>query len=367
MKQAHRIAYLLPALGAVLFATGCERPRPDTEQQGYRGTGMVAVSNPRIVAERASLNVVPAPQPALVPVEGTPLARDVYQNIQVLTDLDVAEFTRLMLAITEWVSPEQGCAYCHNEANLADDSKYTKVVARRMIEMNRHVNMEWESHVKQTGVTCYTCHRGQPVPANIWFADPGPRTARGMAGDRAQQNAAAASVKLASLPYDPFTPFLLQDQPIRVESTTALPNDGNPATIKGTEWTYGLMIHMSDGLGVNCTHCHNTQHFSSWNGAPPARVTAWHGIRLVRALNNDYVVPLTGSFPANRLGPTGDVAKINCATCHQNAAKPLNGQSMIGDYPELARIKPPPPPPVIETPTDDTLAGAVAGPAAGAM
>ncbi len=210
MNQAHRIASLLPVLGVIAFASGCERPPPDTEQQGFRGTGMVAVSNPRIVAERASRNVVPVPQPPLVPVEGTPLAKDVYQNIQVLTDLDVAEFTRLMLAITEWVSPEQGCAYCHNEANLADDSKYTKVVSRRMIQMNRDVNMQWESHVKQTGVTCYTCHRGQPVPANIWFADPGPRTARGMAGNRAGQNAASASVRLASLPFDPFTPFLLR-------------------------------------------------------------------------------------------------------------------------------------------------------------
>jgi photosynthetic reaction center cytochrome c subunit len=36
------------------------------------------------------------------------------------------------------------------------------------------------------------------------------------------------------------------------------------------------------------------------------------------------------------LGPTGDVAKANCATCHQGAYKPLNGQSMLKDFPELA-------------------------------
>jgi photosynthetic reaction center cytochrome c subunit len=367
MKQPHRIASLLPVLGVILFATGCERPPPDTLQQGFRGTGMVAVTNPRLAAARAAIDVVPAAQPPLVPVEGTPLAKDVYQNVQVLTDLDVAEFTRLMLAMTQWVSPEQGCGYCHNEANHAEDAKYTKIVARRMLQMTRHVNMQWGSHVKETGVTCYTCHRGQPVPANIWFADPGPRTARGMAGNRARQNSPAESVRLASLPYDPFTPFLLQDQPIRVKSTNALPNGSNPANIKAAEWTYALMMHMSDGLGVNCTHCHNTQHFASWDGAPPARVTAWHGIRMVRALNNDYVEPLQDRFPANRLGPMGDVAKVNCATCHHNAAKPLNGQSMLGDYPELARIKPPPPPPVEQVPADAPLAEAVAGPAAGAM
>ena len=44
---------------------------------------------------------------------------------------------------------------------------------------------------------------------------------------------------------------------------------------------------------------------------------------MVRDLNKDYLEPLTDVFPANRLGPTGDVAKVNCATCHQGVDKPL--------------------------------------------
>jgi photosynthetic reaction center cytochrome c subunit len=56
---------------------------------------------------------------------------------------------------------------------------------------------------------------------------------------------------------------------------------------------------------------------------------------MVRALNNDYLVPLTGTFPKHRLGVLGDVAKINCATCHQGVFKPLYGVSMAKDYPEL--------------------------------
>jgi len=32
---------------------------------------------------------------------------------------------------------------------------------------------------------------------------------------------------------------------------------GNRSSIKQTEWTYSLMIHMSESLGVNCTYCHN--------------------------------------------------------------------------------------------------------------
>ena len=38
------------------------------------------------------------------------------------------------------------------------------------------------------GVTCYTCHRGQPVPANIWFNNPGPVQAGGFAQVPAGKN-----------------------------------------------------------------------------------------------------------------------------------------------------------------------------------
>nr|MCU0965286.1 photosynthetic reaction center cytochrome c subunit family protein [Burkholderiaceae bacterium] len=86
---------------------------------------------------------------------------------------------------------------------------------------------------------------------------------------------------------------------------------------------------------VNCTYCHNTRNFKTWEGAPPQRTTAWHGIRMARDLNKDYLEPLTKTFPANRLGPLGDVAKVNCATCHQGVYKPLYGAQMAKHYPEL--------------------------------
>ena len=142
------------------------------------------------------------------------------------------------------------------------------------------------------------------------------------------------SVALASLPYDPFTPFLVQSNEIRVVSTTALPA-GNRQSIKQTEWTYGLMMHMSQSLGVNCTYCHNTRSFASWDASTPQRGTAWYGIRMARDLNTAYMEPLTSVFPAQRNGPGGDVAKVNCATCHQGAFKPLYGASMVKGHPEL--------------------------------
>ena len=99
----------------------------------------------------------------------------------------------------------------------------------------------------------------------------------------------------------------------------------------------------SDGrdvyIDLGCTYCHNTQAMGSWELSPPARTTAWHGIRMVQGLNADYLTPLQGTFPENRLGPTGDVAKANCATCHQGVFKPLYGVTMLDKYPSLAPMK----------------------------
>ncbi len=317
------------------FTVGWERPPIDTVQEGYRGVGMELVYNPRTVAREFAATEIPAPPWPLEPIEGDVLASEIYENVQVLGHLPNDQFTRLMTAITEWVSPEQGCAYCHNEANLADDSVYTKIVSRRMLQMTQAINSEWQNHVGDVGVTCYTCHRGQPVPANIWFENPDANYASGMLGNRAGQNMASREIGSTSLPMDPFTPFLEDDSNIRVISQTALP-EGNRSSIKQTEWTYALMIHMSESLGVNCAYCHNSRAFTSWEQSPPARTTAWHGIRMVRDLNNDYLVPLGPQYPHVRLGELDDAPKANCGTCHEGVYKPLYGANMLKDYPSLS-------------------------------
>jgi photosynthetic reaction center cytochrome c subunit len=336
MKHTH--LYVLPALLGIALLAGCERPPVSTEQIGYRGVAMETVSNPRTVAALKAKNVVPE---AIAPVPGDgPTAGTVYQNVHVLNDLSVAEFARVMVAITQWVAPpDQSCAYCHGGADMANDDLYTKVVARRMLEMVRNINTNWKLHVAETGVTCYTCHRGNAVPEYVWFTNPGPLKASHFAGNLAGQNSPSMMVALASLPNDPFTKFLNQKNEIRVVSTTALPT-ADKNSIKDAEATYGLMMHVSQSLGVNCTYCHNTRSFAQWDASTPKRTTAWYGIRMVRDLNNDYLEPLTKTFPAHRLGPYGDVAKVDCATCHQGVYKPLFGVSMLKDYPELAGPKP---------------------------
>jgi len=364
-----------------------ERPGQITVQRGFRGVAMETNYNPRDLVKYVAANKAPGALPRL-PDTG-PKAGQVYKNVQVLGDLSVGNFTRLMVSITQWVSPTQGCAYCHNTANMAEDTYYTKIVARRMVQMTQNINSTWAPHVwgvaanpgngtgtmipgaaaatagagtpggvvlasaapaagtpgtttaaAGAGVTCYTCHRGNPVPNYIWWKDPGPTPrAGGVLEVSMGQNMASSAAGYSSLPYDPFTPMLEGAYPIRQQGETALPA-GNRHSIKETEWTYALMIHFAQSLGVNCTYCHNSRAFGDWSQSTPQRISAWHAIRMVRDINNNYMDTLREVFPVGRLGPTGDAPKVACATCHQGVFKPLYGVNMVNAFPELKQPGP---------------------------
>ena len=394
------------ALLTIAMLTRFERPGQVTVQRGFRGVAMETNYNPAALRQYVADNKVPASIPP-VPAVG-PKAGQVYKNVLVLGDLSVGQFTRLMVSITNWVAPKQGCAYCHNTANMAEDTYYTKIVARRMVQMTQDINSTWAPHVwgvgggqgngvgttvpgatlttatgpgqpattgaggstgavaglggpsggapaappgagvrgtdtqaaAGAGVTCYTCHRGNNVPQYIWWKDTGPTPRTGGVLEVSQgKNVASAAAGDSSLPYDPFSPMLEGDYPIRQQGETALPA-GNRHSIKETEWTYALMIHFSQSLGVNCTYCHNSRAFGDWSQSTPQRVSAWHGIRMVRDINTNYMDPLREVFPAARLGASGDSPKVACATCHQGVFKPLYGVNMVNAFPELKQPGP---------------------------
>lgn len=341
--------FLIPivaALGAIagitlvtlLSASGIEPTQP--EQLGYRGVGLVLNHDPQAIKASAPLHAIPEPEPPPVidPASPPRLAKDQYLNIQVLTDLNTQDFSRLMQALTVWVAPEEGCAYCHNPKYLASDEKYPKIVARHMLQMTRNINLGWKNHVGNTGVTCYTCHRGQPVPSGDWFEFIGnEKDQLAMLGHRFGQNhPGIQTVGNTSLPFDPLTIFLKEkDSPsIRVQGERALAGE-NRRSVKQSEHTYGLMIYMSQSLGVNCTFCHNTRAAANWAQSSPQRVTAWYGIRMVRDINSSYLKTVGDLLPLHRLSAGGDYPKVACATCHKGVKKPLNGISMLGDYPVL--------------------------------
>jgi photosynthetic reaction center cytochrome c subunit len=296
---------------------------------------------------------------------GSPLAKDTFKNVQVLGDLPVGEFTRTMLALTAWVSPKEGCNYCHAPGDDPSvDKLYTKTVARRMLAMTRQINSAWQPHVAQTGVTCWTCHRGQPVPAQVWFNQAGGKQAGGAAAVSDGHNHPSLQAGLTALDVNVLGRFLVGNEPLRAAGVQALPAN-NPATIKQTENTFGLMIHISQSLGVNCTHCHNTRSHADWSTSPLTRTTAFQGIRMVRELNNQFLLPLAGTFPAERLGPTGDVPKISCATCHQGQNKPLGGAPLLKAHPALGGAVVAAPP-AADAASKTTLLTAPRGPGAAA-
>lgn len=343
------VAIALPAL----LLAGCELGKKEQEQVGYRGTAMVQISDPD---SKAKLGEIPAPPYELTAemIAGQK-ASTAYENVQILGDTSVDEFNYLMQAMTTWIAPDgstikdAGCTYCHNPENMASDEKYTKVVARKMLQMTRNINANWRPHFASNygdvadqanaGVTCWTCHRGNPVPVNNWStAVPDPKT---ITGNKRGGNTPSQTVAWASLNYDPFTDYLAGKESIRVGGK-AFPTAGSKAAIQTTEKTYGLMMHMSQGLGVNCTFCHNANNFAKWADSRPQRVNAWYGIRMVRDVNNNYISALGDVWPqngkglyGNRRGPHGDPLKVNCATCHQGVNKPLGGYKMLKDYPAL--------------------------------
>jgi hypothetical protein len=331
MNRALRLAALL--LVGLAGLTACDRT--DTVQRGYRGLGMTQMYDPSAVAALSETNAIPPPEDPADPE--SPTAEEAFVNVQVLKDLSATELSRLMQAMSTWVAPEEGCDFCHNPEQLESDEKYPKVVARRMLEMTRAINTGWKKHVGETGVTCWTCHRGQAVPSGDWFASPVPKNGSTMLGNKAGQNLPSVNAGNAALPYDPLSTFLVTENDVRVQGNTPL-KGGNRHSIKQAEWTYSLMIYMSNSLGVNCTYCHNTRALARWDQSTPQRATAWHGIRMVRNLNSDYLIPLKPTFPAHRLSAEGDGPKVGCATCHKGTYKPMYGQSMLPDYQSLAGV-----------------------------
>lgn len=329
-----RFGALALLFGALALA-GCERTT--STQRGPDGTSQIQLTKPSKVATLAELNRIPPPEdPAEV---DAPPATEVFVNVQVLKDVSATEFSRVMQALSTWVSPVEGCDFCHNADKLESDEKYTKVVARKMIEMTRRINTEWKAHVGETGVTCWTCHRGEAVPSGDWFRSPADHGSA-FIGQRAAQNRPAPNAGGASLPTDPLSRYLVSDsQDIRIQATRALPPDHpQGGGVKQAEWTYSLMMYMSGSLGVNCTYCHNTRALARWEESSPQRATAWYGIRMVRMLNTEYLDPIGKLLPAMRLSAEGDHPKVGCMTCHKGTFKPLNGVSPLTDYPLLAGV-----------------------------
>ena len=224
-----------------------------------------------------------------------------------------------------------------------DDDDYQTIVAKRMVEMTQNINENWDGHVnanKEVGVTCYTCHRGQPVPSEVWYKITPVTLAT--AGWSANQNRATSNSQQTSLPSDALEEYLLNYEIIGVHDLESrvpgIPGQDVPA-IQNAERTYALMNYNANSLGVNCTFCHNTRAFYDGSQVTPQWGTASLGIAMVQELNEEYIVPLEEVLPAERLGPVhADVPKAACKTCHKGYQQPLQGTNVIADWPQLQSV-----------------------------
>lgn len=121
-------------------------------------TGMVVVTV-ALTLTAATL----ASQQAAVPSPDARTAEQVYKNITALKGTPANELNQSMHLMKGALGMD--CDYCHIEREWDKDDKAPKQVARSMILMTMDIN------TRQFGgrpvVTCYTCHNGRPVPANM--------------------------------------------------------------------------------------------------------------------------------------------------------------------------------------------------------
>lgn len=305
-------------------------------QTGPRGTGMSVTEftmdldtpDPSIEGFLATTSDPVPPQ------GGEETAGEARENVPPgLEGLTVENYDRLLTAMRAWTGiPDL----------FEDADNYQTAVGHIMIGMTQNLNENWDGHVnaqKQVGVTCYTCHRGQPVPSDVWF-----RTVQdspAAAGWSANQNMVTDVSQSTSLPSDALETYLLDYGVIGVHDldsrVAGVPGqDGYPG-IQNAERTYALMNYIDNALGVNCTFCHNTRAFYDGGQVTLQWGTAQLGIQMVQELNNEYLVSLDGLLPEDRLGPVhGDAPKVACKTCHKGYQQPLQGTNVIRQWPELA-------------------------------
>jgi photosynthetic reaction center cytochrome c subunit len=344
-----RLGPILLAVGAVLFLAFIflvpqwRLPGKGT-QLGANASSMVQFDPTPV--EAAVQNQRP---PVLPVVADDPRpATTAFKNVKVLTDVNAGDFMRLQNAMTAWVSPKQGCGFCHAGTDYASDAKPAKQAARLMLAMTRHINTTFKDHVGSGGVTCYSCHRGQPVPSEVWYQSP-PDPGHPMIDKQEDYDERATTVR-TFFPNEGFEEYLLQDTPGLAQSYTALPSKETSSQIE-MKRLYEMMMQMSDGIGVNCGYCHNSRAFFDWRQSTPARWTGYSGLTLTRDINRNFILKLGQIVPENqtRVGDTRYISLpprdrgpqignglADCATCHHGAPKPLAGLDLIRGFPALA-------------------------------
>jgi len=352
-----RLGPLLVIGGAIAFvalitlAPRWHAPLPG-RQLGYRASSLVQFAPD---PWQKAAQTVPAPTLPVIADDARP-ATSVYHNVKALTDLNAGDFMRFQSAMTAWVAPAQGCGFCHVAGDYASDANPAKTAARVMIAMTRHINTTWSTHVGSVasggGVTCFSCHEGQPVPRDIWFKAP-PQPQSPMMGRGEDWNEAATTVH-GFFPNEGYEEYLLEATPGLAQSETDHPT-GQASNLVVVKRLYEMMMQMSDDMGVNCGFCHNSRALFDWSQSTPMRWVGLGGIRMTREINRNYLIPLAGVIPESRLrldlnrpfslpareqGWQRGNGLASCGTCHHGAPIPAVGAGLVKGFPALMSVGP---------------------------
>jgi len=222
------------------------------------------------------------------------------------------------------------------DAAIHSKDPQLQAVTRAMTVMTQTINTKWRSHVGAQGVTCFTCHRNQAIPPETWF----PRTPKqtpAMFARSENWNESAQTVR-NFFPDNGWGLYFLQDEPIHVQSTTALrSNTVAPQLV--AKRVYEFMMQMSDGIGVNCGYCHNSRALADWRQSTPNRWIGYNAIQMTRDIDQhfllnpaalqtrEYMKQNSLVIPLDRSVARAAPGLIVCASCHYGHTKPDTGAS----------------------------------------
>lgn len=212
------------------------------------------------------------------------------QNVKVLTGMSTAEIWTFM---TSYVAGglQQDCSYCHNLNNFAAEGAEIgdDVVANRKatavihLEMVADLNQNWLTQLtavenKQPSgvqIICATCHLGEPLP--VAWPD-----------------------RLHGLPDN----FRL---PLNDLNSLLVTGKSGEVSLDAVQNNQHAMYHISNSLGVGCTHCHNSRYFPEWS--QPAKYYALTMLEMNQHILNTYSESMNNQEPS-------------CYLCHYNQVRP---------------------------------------------
>ena len=224
------------------------------------------------VAQQAGAPTAPQPPaPTLKPL----LAEDVYQHVEIFKGKPATVLLPAMNALRGLLGVE--CTHCHTQFDWANDGKPTKMKARQHFQMIRFINHDY--FADKNAASCWTCHRGQAVPA----AFPRDPVAIERAG-RLMNIPAQSADKPAEQVFK------------NIQSLKGVPAGRFPL----------IMTLFTTSLGVDCKHCHADDSYASDDKSEKEKARQMLGMVSKGILREFY----GGSGP------------VGCYTCHQGRVKP---------------------------------------------